>query len=48
MKKKVKLKMFEKIYQPKPHPMQHRINAVLAVPSLVTGGKQANTQESKK
>lgn len=36
--KKVKSIMREKIYQPKPHPMQHRIDEFRVVPSLVTGG----------
>jgi len=30
---------FEKIYQPKPHPMQSRIDEFRRVPSLVTGAK---------
>jgi hypothetical protein len=35
MKKKA---VFDRPYVPKLHPMQHRIDAFRAVPSLVTGG----------
>lgn len=30
--------VFNRPYIPKPHPMQHRIDAFRALPSLVTGG----------
>jgi hypothetical protein len=28
-----------KPYEPKPHPMQHRVDSYRSVPSLVTGGR---------
>lgn len=36
-KKRIEFK--ERIYTPKPHPRQADIDAYLAIPSLVTGGK---------
>jgi len=37
--KKEKSVMNLKVYKPKPHPMQYRINEFRAMPSLVTGVK---------
>lgn len=37
--KKVKSVMSTKLYKPKPHPMQHRIDEFRGMPSLVTGAR---------
>jgi hypothetical protein len=39
MKKVKEVIKASKLYAPKPHPMQHRLDEFRAIPSLVTGGR---------